>query len=157
MQMNIAHEKEQKLKNIVKGLANVRKLQKEAIRKKKARKYIKTAGRIIRTGIWLAPLVVGLIQPMIPEAEAEDFDSTDDGTDINDDLEMIGQFDPEMIESVQFVFEQFDALENVLSDDFIDSFVQDIDLTDLSIEEIDAAESLVCDMSIQLTQLSVGC
>lgn len=138
-------EKQKKIKNIVTGLAKMKQLQQEAIKKKNARKYIKTAGRVIRTGLWVVPLVMGLINSLTESAEAEELDDPD-GEDISEEMESLEQFDPELLNSVNEIFEQFDGLEGLLAEEFIDSIVNDINPNDLDIHDILAAESIVNEM-----------
>ncbi|GBO52747.1 hypothetical protein APA_416 [Pseudanabaena sp. lw0831] len=142
-------EKQKKIKNIVKGLAEMKKLQQEAVKKKKARQYIKTAGRVIRAGLWIAPFVVGLISPLVEPAEAEEVDETDE-LDISDELDYMDLYDPELIDSVNEIFEQFDGLDDLFSDEIIDSIVNDIDPNDLDMNDVVAAESIVIEMCIQI-------
>lgn len=134
--------KKRKIKKIVQGLAGMKQLQQEAIKQRKARKYIKTAGKIIRTGLWVAPLVIGLIGPIIDdgidEQPGEDYDN-----DISDEIEAFSEFDPELISSVYEVFDQLDGLGDIMSNGVIDSIVDDIDLDDLSIDEINQAETVI--------------
>ena len=138
-------EKQKKIKNIVTGLAKMKQLQQEAIKKKNARKYIKTAGRVIRTSLWVVPLVMGLINSLAESAEAEELDDPD-GEDITEEMESLDRFDPELLNSVNEIFEQFDGLEGLLAEEFIDSIVNDINPNDLDIDDILAAESIVNEM-----------
>lgn len=146
-------EKQKKIKNIVKGLAEMKKLQQEAVRKKKARQYIKTAGRVFRTGLWLAPMVMGLMSSLIEPAQAEEYDDPDQ-YDISDELDAFFEFDPDLMDSVNEIFEQFDELNGLFEDDLINSIVNDIDPNDLDMSDINAAESMVTEICIQIRRFS---
>lgn len=148
--MNSSAEKKAKVKKIIKGLAQVKVLQKEAIRKKKARKYIKTAGKVIKTGLWVVPLVIGLIEPMIGEAQAEEVDGYSDELDISEESIILDEFSPEIIESVKEVFNDLESLGDTLSDDVFDAIADDIDPEDLEMNDIIAAESVVTEMCNQM-------
>jgi len=135
-------EKTEKVKKILKGLAKVKKAQKEAVKKRKIRKYIKLTGKAIRTSLWVTPLIIGLINPAAAAAEVEDDDCEGD-VDISYELEILGDIDPEILESVNELFDEFDALGNFLDDEVLDSIVDQIDPTELDIEDINVAEEMV--------------
>jgi hypothetical protein len=138
-------QKQEKIKNIVTGLARMKQLQREAIAKKKARKYIKTVGRVIRTGLWVVPLAMGLMNSLAQAAAAEELDSLDT-EDISDEIEYLSEFDPDLLDQVNDIFQVFDGLEGLEVDEFIDSIVADINPDDLEITDIIAAEALVIEM-----------
>ncbi len=143
--MYTKHQKQQKIKTIVSGLARMKQLQQEAIAKKKARKYIKTAGRVIRTGLWVVPLVMGLMNSVAQAADAEEPDTLDT-EDISDELYCLSEFDPDLLDQVNEIFQVFEGLEDLAVDDLVDSIVADINPDDLEINDIIAAEALVIEM-----------
>lgn len=143
--MYTKQQKQQKIKTIVTGLARMKQLQQEAIAKKKARKYIKAAGRVIRTGLWVVPLVMGLMNSLAQAAVAEESDTLD-FEDISDEIDCLSEFDPDLLDQVNEIFQVFEGLEGLAVDEFIDSIVADINPDDLEINDIIAAESLVIEM-----------
>jgi len=138
-------EKQQKVKNIVTGLASMKRMQQEAIKKKRARAYIKTIGGLIRTSLWVAPLVMSMVGAMAPAAQAEEYDDPG-GEDVSGIMSMLDQFDPELLDSLNTVFEAFDGLGDLLADGLIDSIVDSIDVSELEYDDIIAAESLISEM-----------
>lgn len=135
-------EKTEKVKKILKGLAKVKSAQKEAAKKKKVRKYIRLTGRVIRTGLWVTPLILGLISPAAAEA-AEEVEELEDDVDISDELEIISNMDPEILETVVELFDELDTLGDFLDNEVLDSIVDQIDLNELHIEDINIAEEIV--------------
>lgn len=142
-------QKKEKVKNIIENLSKMSQLRKDAARKRKARKYIKTAGAILRTSLWLAPLVLGLMEPLLEEAEAEEFDGGEE-TDISDELEALSMIDPEMLLAATEVFQQLEELGDNLSGEIIEALVSEIDPDAMSLSDIDAAECVVQDMYMQM-------
>ncbi len=135
-------EKTEKVKKILKGLTKVKSAQKEAAKKKKVRKYIRLTGRVIRTGLWVTPLILGLISPAAAEA-AEEVEELEDDVDISDELEIISNMDPEILETVVELFDELDTLGDFLDNEVLDSIVDQIDLNELHIEDINIAEEIV--------------
>lgn len=142
-------EKQEKVRSIITGLSKMSQLRKEAARKKKARKYIKIAGKVLRTSLWLAPLVLGLMEPLLEEAEAEDVEG-EDQADISDELEAFAMFDPELLVAANEVFQQLEELGDTLSEEVMDALVNEIDPDALPMADIDAAECMVQDMYMQM-------